>query len=204
MPLDAAPAVPRSFEPPGETTNATGELRWWTGWQDAGPEEWGYTALYAPDEDRLVVNNRIGAGEGFYTHDDQVRDLIERSPFPRFPETNIPGEAGGRAPGGNLTFSAELPTVAGGAWVSTERLDGDKELLEKGDRRVGLDDVYTHIYGLALLDFPDETVVTVSWGGRGPGVTEDTFQLESAYRELQFAGHLPEPKVTFPVEEADL
>jgi len=203
MPFDATPAVPQTFDPPGEITNATGEFRWWSGWEDADRSEWGYTALYAPGEDRLVVNNRLSPGGGTYTHDDQVRDLIGRSPFPRFPEKNIPGEGGGRVFGGDAKFTAEIPTVAGGAWVATERLEGDQELLEKGDRRVGLDDIYTHIYALALLDFPDDTIVTASWGGRRPGAEEATFRLESAYRELQFADHLPAPKVAFPSVVAD-
>jgi hypothetical protein len=194
------PEVPGSFEPPSEITNAQGDFIWYKNWQDSPLSQYGLTGLYDVNNDRMIVDNRQPNETFYYTHDEMVRDIIEKSPFPKFPSAVVPAEAGGFETQGVLKLSAEIPTAAGGAFVATERLDEDKEIIEKKDPAFKTNMFYKYVYTLAKIDYPEDTTVRMSHRlGRRMGqffVAERQFDLSDAYRELQFAGQLPEPKVS--------
>jgi len=194
------PEVPSSFEPPQEITNAQGDFIWYKNWQDSPADQYGLTGLYDPDNDRMIVDNRQPDQNFYYTHDEMVRDIIQKSPFAKFPSTVVPAEAGGFETQGVLKLSAEIPTAAGGAFVATERLDEEKTIIEKGDSGATTEMFYKYIYVLAKIDYPGDTTVRMSHQlGRRMGqffVAERSFSLEDAYRELQFAGQLPDPEVS--------
>jgi hypothetical protein len=195
---DKPPEVPRGFEPPQEITNAKGDFIWYKNWQGEPLGSYGLTGLYDPAEDRMLVENRQldGRGQVTYTHADMVIDLIEKSPFPKVPDVTVPAEAGGLGD----SFSVEIPTAAGGAFVTTKRLDDDKEFIEKGDERATTEHFYKYVYTLAKIDFPGEAVVRMSHRINNRAgrffVAERTFRLQDAYRELSFADMLPEPEVS--------
>lgn len=196
---DKPPEVPRGFEPPYEITNAVGDFNWYKNWEGERLGSYGLTGLYDLDNDRMIVENRQkGGGDGdvTYTHAHMTGDYIEKSPFPRFPQTSIPAEAGGMK--GRL--SVEIPTAAGGAFVTSKRLDEDKEFIEKGDKRVTTGHFYKYVYTLAKIDFPGDALVSMSHRlGKRAGqffVAERKFPLEDAYRELSFEGMMPEPDVS--------
>jgi len=156
------PEVPASFSPPSDITNAQGDFIWYTNWRDSPIDQYGLTGLYDPEQDRMIVDNRQPDEMFYYTHDEMVRDLIEKSPLPKFPSTVVPAEAGGFETEGVLKLSAEIPTAAGGAFVATERLEEDKEIIEKGDPGATTDIFYKYIYVLALIDYPEDTTVRMS------------------------------------------
>lgn len=192
------PEVPVGFEPPNDISNARGDLRWWTRWQGAGPGDIGATILHDPEKDRVIIENRLkGPGSEMYTHDDMVVDLIEKSPFPRTPSFMVPAEGGVVNLAGNIQSTLNVPTVAGGAWVVTERMDEDKEFAE-GDQ-VKPEWFYKIVYTLRLIDFPRDTTVDLKHklGPRANTVFEARrrFEIDDAYKLLQFEGELPDPKV---------
>lgn len=192
------PKLPSGFEPPSDVTNSTGEYRWWKEWEDKPATEYGMTGIYDIDNDRVVIGNRMGPGGVDFTHDDLVTDYINRSPFPRYPDVSVPAEAGGIIVGDQFKASVEIPTGAGGAWVTLERLE-DKELIEKG-QPMDTEILYKYVYALALIDFPEDAVVRTSHSlGRRMGdifTADRTFMLKEAYRELMFESMMPEPKVS--------
>ena len=198
-----APELPRSFQPPQEIMNAVGDFRWWKGWEGEGPGTYGLTGLYDPNGDVMIVENRqkgVEVNNVTYTHAHMVSDLIEKSPLPRFPQATIPAEAGGLRGDQEFQASVEIPTAAGGAFVTTQRLDEEKEFWEKGDNRVTTNHFYKYVYTLAKIDFPGDAPVRMSHrlGNRAGQffVADRTFRLKEAYRELQFDGMLPEPEVS--------
>ena len=193
------PEVPRGWTPPEDIANALGDLRWWTRWEGAGPGDIGATIIYDPDADRVIIENRLsGPGGSTYTHDDMVTDLIQKSPFPKVPDLMVAAEGGVVELGGQVQSTLNMPTVAGGAWVVTERLSEDKEFAETGeDVEVGW--FYKVVYALKIIDFPGDASVDLKHklGPRANSVFEARrrFMLEDAYRLLQFEGELPQPKV---------
>lgn len=194
---DSSPELPRGFEPPDDITNARGDFRWWTNWSKSGDK--GATILYDPREDRVIIENRLSGPEGNnYTHDDMVTDLVQRSPLPRIPDQLVPAEGGAVSIGGTVESTLQLPTMAGGAWVVTQRLDDDKEFIEEGEE-IKVEWFYKIVHTVKKIDFPESTLVNLKHklGPRANTVfeAERRFQLEEAYRELQFEGLLPEVKV---------
>jgi hypothetical protein len=199
------PEVPDDFEPPSDITNALGDIRWWQNWKDKGMTNYGFTGIYAVNQDRLIIDNRLAeydpeAKSGLYTHDDMVRDILTKSSIPRFPELSVPAEGGGIQMGDMITFTAEIPNPAGGAFIATDRLSSDKDLIEKGDSRMTPEYFYKYVYALKMLDFPDDTITKVEHklGERLSQIftAERKFELKDAYAELRFAGFDPEVKVS--------
>lgn len=193
------PEVPRGFSPPKHIDNARGDFRWWDRFPP-GNQEKAATILYDPKKDRVFIENRINGPEGGqYTHDDMVVDIIEKSPFGKVPNLLLPGEAGAIKLGGGLNSTLNLPTIAGGAWVVTERLDEKKDFIESGER-VKVEWFYKIVYTLKMIEFPDSATVVLKHklGPRANTVFEADrkFFLEDAYRELQFEGMLPDSKVS--------
>ena len=155
------PEVPRGFEPPDDITNALGDFQWWTNWEGTGAGTLGATILYDPAADRVIIENRLsGPGGEMYTHDDMVVDLIEKSPLPRVPTPLVPAEGGVVELGGEVQSTLNMPTNAGGAWVTTERLEEEKDFIENGER-VEVEWFYKVVYTLKMIDFPDFTFVNL-------------------------------------------
>lgn len=194
------PEVPDGFEPPSSITNAEGDFVWYKNWKQQPKRLYGLTGLYDVETDRMIVDNRLPNETFYYTHDEMVRDIIQKSPFPKFPAVSVPAEAGGFETGGELKLSAEIPTAAGGAFVATERLEEEKKLIEKGDPGATVDHFYKYVYTLRKIGYPSETTVRMSHSlGRRVGkrfVADREFPLADAYKELQFVGQLPEAEVT--------
>ena len=200
---DSPPQCPPEFKPPDDIINPKGDLRWYTNWEGEPIEHYGFTGMYDRNEDRMICENRMmgyEGGEVSYTHDDMIHDLLTETPIPEIPEEVIASEAGGIRIGDEITISAEIPTAAGGAWVSTERLDKDITIIERGSGAMTIEELYKHIYTLALLDMPESTVVRVN---HKLGFFENdlisadrTFNLGEAYRELQFVDEMPDPLVS--------
>lgn len=193
------PEVPRGFEPPEDIANARGDFRWWTRWEGAGPGDMGATIIYDPEADRVIIENRLRGPEGEqYMHDDMVTDLVERSPFPKVPDLMVSAEGGVVELGGDVQSTLSVPTVAGGAWVVTQRLPSEKTFAESGEE-VKVEWFYKIVYALKIVDFPDDTTVSLKHklGPRANTVFEADrkFLLEDAYRLLQFENMLPEAKV---------
>jgi len=191
------PELPRGFEPPDDITNARGDFRWWTNWQNTDKK--GATILYDPKADRVIIENRLsGPNNEQYTHDDMVVDLIEKSPFPRVPNKLLPAEGGTVELAGRTQSTFNIPTNAGGAWVTTERLPEEKEFLETGEQ-VKPEWFYKCVYALKMIDFSEDTQVSLKHklGPRANTVFEAQrkFKLTEAYRELQFDDMLPESKI---------
>lgn len=194
------PEAPDDFQPPDEITNPVGDFIWYKNWQGKSLPNYGLTGLYDINKDRMIVENRQMNNDSTYTHDDMVRDFIEKGPFPKFPEETVTAEAGGMFMNDEFRASVEVPTAAGGAFVALERLDSDKQILEKGNPKVTVEHFYKYIYTLALIDFPEEAIVRAEHRiGRRAGqffTASREFKLEDAYRELSFVNSLPEPKVS--------
>jgi len=200
------PPLPQSYSPPDNIVNPEGDFRWYTNWIDKPADAYGLTGLYDPERDQIIVENRLmdyqgGIAESAYTHSDMIEDMLRVGPFPRFPELTVPAECGGVEIGGELTFSGEIPTSAGGAFVSTRRLDDDKEIIKSDDPRMLATYLYKYVHVLALLDFPTETTIATTHNltpnSPEPVIASRRFELQDAYAELQFADMLPEP-VVFP------
>lgn len=192
------PEVPSGFEPPDDITNPEGDARWWKNYLNT--DKLGATILYDPDADRVFIENRLRGPEGGqYTHDDMVVDIIEKSPFPKVPDKLLPAE-GGRVQLTEDTVQStfNMPTVAGGAWVVTERLPGNKKFLESG-KQIETEWFYKLVYVLKMIDFPDDAFVDMEHklGLRASTIfhAERKFKLEDAYLMLQFENMLPEPKI---------
>jgi len=193
------PEIPRGFSPPKHIDNARGDFRWWTNFP-SGDEDKAATILYDPKKDRVFIENRISGPEGGqYTHDDMIVDLIEKSPFGKVPKLMLPAEAGAIRLGGSLNSTLSVPTMAGGAWVVTERLPEEKDFIESGEK-VDVEWFYKIVYTLRMVEFPESATVTLKHklGPRANTVFEADrkFMLEDAYRELQFEGLLPDSKLS--------
>lgn len=198
---ESPPEVPRGFQPPDDITNARGDFRWWKQWDGIEKGQAGATIIYNPENDRVFIENRVFPPQGygnFYTHDDMVVDIIENSPFPKFPDVSVPAEGGFHPSGDDLIGTFEMPTAAGGAFVTTERLAEEKIIIEDGED-MEIEWFYKAVYALKKVDFPGDTMVTLKHklGPRAGSIFEARreFELEDAYRLLSFEGKLPEPEV---------
>lgn len=198
------PPLPPSYTPPDNIINPVGDFRWYTNWVDKPPDAYGVTGLYDPDRDQVIVENRLmeyesGDADTTYTHSDMVTDLLTVGPIVRFPDQTIPAEGGGVKIGGSINFSVEIPTPAGGAFVSTRRLDSDKELIGKDDPRMRASYLYKYIHVLALLGFPADASVSTAHNltpqSPDPIMASRRFELRDAFAELQFADMRPNPVV---------
>ena len=195
---NSPPEVPSDFEKPDEITDAVGSYTWWNNFNVDDVTDLGATILYDPQNDRVFVANRANPdGEGEYTHDDIVRDIITKGPFGKLPKELVPGEAGIVEISGDVRSSLEVPTQAGGAFIATNRLDEDKNIIEDGGK-VEVEWFYKIIYTLKLINFPGNTLVMLR---HNLGLFDNEiikarrkFNLKEAYRMLQFERKLPEPK----------
>lgn len=191
------PELPSGFTPPSHIDNARGDFKWWTNWKNTDKK--GATILYDPDADRVIIENRLSGPEGGqYTHDDMVTDLVERSPLPRVPDRMLPAEGGRvKLTEDTIQSTLNLPTMAGGAWVVTQRLPSDKEFIENG-QGVKTKWFYKVVYALKMINFPGDATVRLQHrlGIRANTIFEAdrTFELGDAYLMLQFENMLPEPK----------
>ena len=200
------PPLPDPFSPADDVTNPEGNYRWYKNWVGKSAEAYGITGLYDPNEDRVIVENRLmeyeaGDADSTYTHSDMVEDMLSAGAFVRFPDTTVAGECGGVEIGGQMTFSGEIPTVAGGTFVSTRRVGDNKEIIGKDDPEMTPTYLYKFVHTLALLDFPAVATISTTYSpkntrrGRGATIESRRFELQDAYAELQFEGMLPEPVV---------
>lgn len=201
---DRPPSLPSSFEPPETIINPVGDFFWYQNWEDKPADAYGFTGLYDPANDRLIVENRLKeyvpqSADTTYTHSDMVEELLTVGPIARFPQVTVPAEAGGVEISDETIFSGEIPTAAQGAFVSTQRLSEDKEFIGRDDTRMTVGYIYKYVYGMALLDFPPETTLRcthVLTRRRQPmTMAAREFELRDAYMELQFAEMLPDPVV---------
>lgn len=181
------PPPPQGWTPPDDITDSEGSFSWWTEWERLAPVSAGASTLYDPATDRLFIEPRTGV-----FHDEMVESIIEKSPYPKFPDTVSPAAAQFIS---GVGYRADIPTTAEGARAKVKRL-GDKT-IQSTPATTPLGWAYKHVAGLYVIDFPPFAQVDFGYQGRGSVGTSETVRLGDLYQELRFENKLPEQRVTF-------
>lgn len=205
---DQPPAVPDDFTPP-DVEPISPSRRKETFGEVFNTRDSGAVAFHLPARDTVYLSPRANHHNGLLQSMERQGISLETRLVPFICDT-YPQYDDGEMVGVGIEF--DYPRSAGGAYqyVSRNLQDTDAELVSQSREGITLADAYAAVYAVRLLDTPDASDARLSYLNESlpssiEGIIADADRLNSTvttntrlgelYREMRFAGVLPQPVV---------